>query len=492
YGMGEAESLSEDMMGGMGGGGGGLGMLGGRSSGRNQRFAQPRPELKRNFAKQQMEQLGRRSLSVVESKRGLSRGRAAGANVYFGANADGLLSQLKAPFQNLDATRQYAESHWDRVRSSGKSAQNAALIGADAFWLAVAMADNEQQLLRGTNTELLRPTGNRHAALAALAFCGLPLKSGEIDLPAPAKENDKGDAKKRMYQPAHSVAVITKRLRTLQPSGQDSSLLVTTRFEPTKTPPRRPNDKTPLTAAPEEFLVNTAYRGQIVLTNPTPQPQTLDVLWQIPSGSLALSGGRATDSKTVTLNAFAVTTIQYQFYFPAAGDFTHYPVCVADDDTAVARGTPRSFNVLDAPTKLDTQSWETLARDGDASAINAFLADANLAELNWSLVAHRMKERPIYDAVLKILDQNQRFVADLYAYAVHHRDADRLATFLDHRVDLTNAVGPVLDSPLLVVRPIERQAYEQLEYAPLVRGRIHALRSQPEILNDRFLNQYRV
>jgi len=53
------------------------------------------------------------------------------------------------------------------------------------------------------------------------------------------------------------------------------------------------------------------------------------------------------------------------------------------------------------------------------------------------------------------------------------------------------AAGPVLQSELLTIDPIAAGLYEHLEFAPLVRARIHPLRPEPEILNDRFLIQYR-
>jgi hypothetical protein len=378
-------------------------------------------------------------------------------------------------FQQLDLTKQWAESHWDRVRVAQA---NAELIKIDPFWLAVATHDMKSPLV---SEHLLRPSGNRHAALLALAFSGLPLQPADIKLPTDDSP----------FAPEHPVAVITKRLSQLQTSDAEESVLVGQRFEPveqTATSRGRTKDATP---APEEFIISTAYRGQIILTNPTPTEQVVDVLWQIPAGAVPLAGGQATDSRTVTLKPFQVEKVDYQFYFPLPGEFVHYPVCVAADGAVAARGSERTFNVLAAPSKVDEASWQSIATAGTPEQITAFLAEANLREIDWNLVLHRMTDRSVYNAIGGVLRANRIVNASLWGYALHHRDTAGIRTLLANSHQLVAAVGPVLHSDLLVVDPIERRRFEQLEYAPLVVGRIHPLREDNEILNPTFLGQYR-
>jgi hypothetical protein len=269
-------------------------------------------------------------------------------------------------------------------------------------------------------------------------------------------------------------------------------LLVGQRFEAVDAAATQADE--PVRIAPEEFLTGRAYRGQIVLTNPTPQPRTVDCLWQIPEGSLPLAGAQATDSRSVEIQPFEVQRIEYQFYFPLAGQFVHYPVCLSSEGKVIARADERTFNVVARPTQIDEASWEQIAQTGSAQQIADFLENSNLRELSDELVrvAHRMRERAIYDAVIDVLDAAHVFQQDLWGYAVYHRDQPRMTTFLEHQRELVASVGPAFSSDLLVVDPVEDRFYEHLEYAPLVRARIHPLRDQPEILNDRFLQQYRM
>ena len=380
-------------------------------------------------------------------------------------------------FQQLDATKQWGENHWDLVRVSQPPAS---LISIDPFWLAWSEHDGSTPFI---SDSLLRPSVNRHAALIALALLDLPLESSGVELPT---ETD------TPWSPPHPIAIVTKRLQKLEQRLDDVSLLVGQRFEGVNTPTDpAPREGSPVKIAPDEFLTGQPYRGQIVITNPTPQQQTVECFWQIPAGSIPLATSQASDSRTVVIEPFQVAKIEYQFYFPAAGSFVHYPVCLSAQERVVARGTERTFAVVDQPTKIDETSWEQIAASGTPERIARFLATANLRKLDWSPIAHRLRERAVYDVVLPILEQGHLWDATVWGYALFHQDRPRIKTFLEHQEELASAVGPVLDCEIMEVQPIKRAFYEHLEYAPLVQARIHPLRNEPEILNDRFLAQYR-
>ncbi|TWU57970.1 hypothetical protein [Rubripirellula reticaptiva] len=372
-------------------------------------------------------------------------------------------------FRELDSTRQWAESHWDRVRTvSGPASES--LIDANGFWSDLASGSAEKI---SVSADLLRPSDSRHAALMGLAFCGLPITAGEIDLPS---------APDTWFKPAHGVAVVTKRLQRLSANGQPNSIMIGGRFT-------RVDDSD--AAEVTEFVAGVVYRGQAVLSNPTPQQQSFNVLWQIPAGSIPVTGTKTLDSRVVTLKPFAVDAISYEFYFPVAGKFAHYPATAADGETLVAKTELKTFDVLDEATSGDTNNWNAIARDGSADKIATFLRDANVRKIDWSLVTHRMSDPLVYRAITDSLVANRLMVDELWAFSLKHNDEAGIQTFLSMQDGLSRDVGPVLDSSLLSVDPIERRRHEILEYSPLVRARIHRLGESDEILDPTFLAQYR-
>jgi hypothetical protein len=406
------------------------------------------------------------SLSLERLGRGIASTRGRGQGQSF--------------FQQLDSTKQWADNHWDQIRVASADEK---LIPIDPFWMDWVLAEGNDLLV---SQNLLRPTSNRHSTLIALALLDMPFESKGAELPS---------EKEATYRPDHSVAIITKRLRSLEPASEPASLLVGQRFETAKDHGSGSEDPFGNTddvkIAPDEYLTGRAYMGQIVITNPTPQSQKVDVLWQIPAGSLPVSGSQATDSRSLEVQPFEVQRIEYQFYFPSPGAFEHYPVCISRDAEVIARGEGRTFQVVASPTTIDEASWQEVAQRGSAEKIAQFLNDANLHKLDWSLVTHRLRERAIYDVVMPQLQTARIWQPELWAYAMLHRDQPRLTSYLEQRTDLVGSVGPVFNSTLLTVEPIERAIYEHLEYAPLVPARIHSLRPEPEIMNNRLLDQYR-
>ncbi|MGI9469920.1 MAG: hypothetical protein ACR2NZ_00210 [Rubripirellula sp.] len=374
-------------------------------------------------------------------------------------------------FRNLDSTKQWAERQWDQVRTVGGPSPSS-LVGVNPFWVDIAAMEPGRTVV---SKHLLRPTDNRHSALIALALSGLPLTAGKIDLPTEADQ---------AYRPEHAVAVVTKRLKRLDPTETPHNLLIGQRFETVEKQSAEGD------VEPSEFLTGVAYKGQIVVSNPNASERTVDLFWQLPAGSLPLAGNRSTDSRTVTLKGFAVQAIEYQFYFPAVGDFAHYAATVAIDGKLIARGEPKQFEVVAEPAESTVVTWEQVAVSGSPEEIKSFLAKANLRQIEWSRIAHRMKDPNVFRVVVDVLANAKISVPELWAYGFMHRDEAAMSGYLSMRSDLCGRVGPVFQSTLLVVDPIERRSLEFLEYAPLVRARIHRLGEDNEILNPTFHGQY--
>ncbi|WP_161604221.1 hypothetical protein [Roseiconus nitratireducens] len=417
---------------------------------------------------------GRRKAAIRLQEEVRSSNRELSSRMYFGRTSG--LAGKQMFYQGLDSTKQWAESHWDHVRVvGGPSPIN--LIPINPFWSDLAEASWQgNEGAPAVSRHLLRPTESRHAALVALAMSGLPLSAGEISLPVEPET---------VYRPAHPVALVTKRLRSLQKDPSESSVMIGQMFRRL----REDNQSGKAATEPDRFLTGEAYEGRVVVSNPTATEQIVELFWQIPAGSLPLSGSQVTDSKTVTLAPFAVSAVQYQFYFPREGEFVHYPATVSSGDDLLAWADAKEFRVADQWPD-DTVTWQSIARDGSAQQIQDYLKDANLHDLDWSLVLHRLKDRQVFDVVTDALDQVKLPEAQVWAYGFHHNDPEAMRRFLSLRDDLIARTGPVIKSTLLSIDPIERGFYEHLEYAPLVRARIHRLGDVDEILNPTFLGHY--
>ncbi|KAH7828059.1 uncharacterized protein MONOS_6486 [Monocercomonoides exilis] len=81
-----------------------------------------------------------------------------------------------------------------------------------------------------------------------------------------------------------------------------------------------------------------SYEADIVITNPTSSALSLDVLMQIPEGSVPLNSGFYTRTQSLQMRPFSAETLHYSFYFPTTGVFKRYPVHLSKDGKIVAYG----------------------------------------------------------------------------------------------------------------------------------------------------------
>jgi hypothetical protein len=98
--------------------------------------------------------------------------------------------------------------------------------------------------------------------------------------------------------------------------------------------------------------------------------------------------------------------------------------------------------------------------------------------------------RAFFDTTLDLLTQLGRYDATLWAYAVKHNNEPRIKEWIEASSQIANAVGPVFNSKLLNVEPVERFQYQHLDFRPMVVARIHQLGNKRLLLNDGLAEHY--
>ncbi len=197
-----------------------------------------------------------------------------------------------------------------------------------------------------------------------------------------------------------------------------------------------------------------------------------------------------THSQQVLLEPYKTSAIEYYFYFPLAGEFAHYPVNVAQEQTLVTSAAPVRFKVVERPTTQDTESWDYVSQYASAEEVLQYLKTHSLHQTNLSRIAWRMQDAEFFNQAIDLLTTQHAFEPTLWSYGVKHNHRDAVREFLSHHDQFVQICGPVLTSPLLDIEPVERNLFEYLEYRPLVNARAHQLGDERKILNDRFRGQF--
>lgn len=75
----------------------------------------------------------------------------------------------------------------------------------------------------------------------------------------------------------------------------------------------------------EEFVINKIYGTKVIITNMSIANLNLQILAEIPSGSIPVNSFEYTKSIEISINSYqTVNAMEFYFYFPKPGEFTIY------------------------------------------------------------------------------------------------------------------------------------------------------------------------
>lgn len=434
--------------------------------------APPAPSVADELAKES-EQLGEK----------LGRQRRAGdkserdEDLYFDRRSE-LRKSVRQLYQKLDKTQEWVENHYYRLPIEEQTAE---LITANAFWRDYAgHGPGDETAFRSV-----------HFADASRNFPEMMFALAVLDLPFAAEKHATAFDQGAMTLTSGSpLIVFHEEIKPAEPIEEKTPILVSQNFFRLSDRYRHENNERLDKFITDEFLVHVVYGCQIVITNPTSSQQKLDVLLQVPLGAIPVSNGRYTRSVHLGLQPYSTQTLEYHFYFPAPGQFPHYPVHVAKNEQLLASAEPFRFNVVAEATQIDTQSWDYISQYGSPDDVIRYLEANNLHRTNLDKIAFRTQDKAFFDRVIPLLSGRHAYNHTLWSYGLKHNVPTAIQQFLRHADEFVAECGEYLQSPLLTIDPVERKAYQHMEYLPLVNARAHQLGRERQILNDRFHQQY--
>ena len=400
---------------------------------------------------------------------------AAPANGYFAKDAD-RRKAVRQLYRKLDATQEWVENNYYHLPIE---VQNAGLVTVNAFWNDYAQHDGKSDFY------------SRNLAEASRNFTEMMFALAVLDLPFTAAEHKTAAEKARFTVTAGSPMVIFhKEIKEAQPDAEKTPILVSQNFYRHGERYRQVGNEQVDKYVSDEFLTHVVYGCHVVITNPTSSRQKLEILLQIPRGAIPVLNGQYTRSLRVDLEPYRTQTLDYFFYFPGVGQFVHYPVHVARNEKLIASAEPVTLNVVEKPTKIDTESWDYISQHGTEDQVVAYMQANNLGRTNLERIAWRVQEPAFFRRTLALLDQRHVYHNTLWSYSLKHDDTAAAREFLQHCDGFLAQCGAYIDCKLVTIDPVVRKSYQHMEYWPLVNARAHRLGKERKILNNRFFEQY--
>jgi len=241
---------------------------------------------------------------------------------------------------------------------------------------------------------------------------------------------------------------------------------------------------------PKEFLQGRAYTSQVVLTNMSSRLIHLDLLMQVPQGSIPLASFQTLQVQSVSLPAYSTSAAVITFYFPLAGNFTHSPAWVSIGEKVVKSTIGREIIVKAVETELNLDSFRDIARAGNKTAVLRFLQTKNVneeelavdyRELDWLLV-----DQSFFPLVTEVLRRRLVYVPSVWCFSLLHNTLPELSELLSSTPSISAILGAHFSSQLITTA----SAFPYREYFPLINARAHSLGSQARITNEQFRDTY--
>ena len=461
--------------GGMLGGTGALGGIGAAGPGNKKNAASDRAA---GDAKGEMKEAGkrdeyRRREGATKAQDGKDLQKNMDEALYFKEREKLLVEQL---FRKVDTTMEWAENNYFNLPIQN---QNQELVKLNRFWSDYAQHEGKKPFL---SKHFPEASGNFTEMMLALSVLDLPFEASKPEI-----KHDNNTMKLKQGSP---VIIFHEEVQNSQALPNPINILISQDFYKQGERYLEVQGEKLDKFITGEFVRQTVYGCQVVVTNPTSSRQKLTVLLQIPVGAIPLAGAQFTKSVALDLEPYRTQTLDYLFYFPAAGKYPHYPALVAKNEKHVTSARPFVFDVVEAPTKVDTTSWEYVSQNGSEDEVLKFLDRENIQSLNLEKIAWRMKDKAFFTKVISLLDSRKVFHPVLWSYSIQHAETSVIDQYLQHNPNLIAECGGGIQSKILNFNPVERHSYEHLEYKPLVNARIHSLGSRRQIVNNRFHEQY--
>jgi len=379
-------------------------------------------------------------------------------------------------FRKADKTKEYAENHYYHVRLADI---NHDLIQANRFWLDFASHQPQRPFM---SPHFAEAAGNFSEIMMALAVLELPFESRQ---PAITFQQQH-----MTMTPSGNGMAFCKQLEAAQDYPSVVPILVSQNYLCLHDRYDYNDDMTKEKHISGDMLTHTVYLCQVVITNPTSQPERLQLLMQIPHSSIPVNNGFYTKTRHIDVAPYATETVEYCFYFAETGSFDHYPAQIHKDGQYLCSAREIRLNVVATLDEIDADSWQYISQHAATDDVIDFLDNHNLHRLNLDLILWRMKDRDAFDSVLSFLEARCHYHDGLWSYAIHHNEPKRIGDYLEHHDSFLQQCGKYLQSDLLQLDAEKRCWYEHLEYFPLIHARAHRLGGETKILNAVFDNQY--
>eukprot|EP00347_Sterkiella_histriomuscorum_P016748 403352004 len=375
--------------------------------------------------------------------------------------------QIKAQrqaFEEIQKTSEYMETHYYQQNFNN---QNEHLLQFTGFWFDYAehLINKKSLTSPFLSLNFIQNGSNGLAALMTFAFLDLP-----INAEAHQFKTNEG---RGLQITANGQLILLKKEVREAPLELTNDILITHRYI------KQNDDSSTAAAIPEEFLTNTAYSCEVIMTNVSPQQKDFSILYQIPQGSVPLQTTKYMKSQVFQIGSYTTQKVIFDFYFPKEGNFTHFPSSASQNEKIIARAQTHQLKVVYSFSIRKSATFMDILITGSKDDILEFLRTKNLKQgemgFSFSYIYWMLKDKAFYQKAIDILKERYIYDQTFWSFAFYHKDDEvtmkeylKITNFSQYNTD----IGTHLQTKLLNVEP-QDQSMKHLDYYPMMNARAH-------------------
>lgn len=233
-------------------------------------------------------------------------------------------------------------------------------------------------------------------------------------------------------------------------------------------------DGTAIEKSVEEFIKDKPYYLQTVITNTSTANLELQVLIDIPEGSIPLGSNETTQVTSQNIGSYQTLSFQRVFYFPQSGSFNLYPANASKNRQVISKAnTLEKIVVKDQRTNKKLETLNDVLVSGSKADVLNFLKTKNIFDgtvFNPSSILWLLKDKEMFNEIISILKSRSYYSNDVLQFGFLHKDSTVIREFILESLSNT---------------PLNQKV---LEYYPLTSQRAHKFMKSEKstILNQTF------
>ena len=124
----------------------------------------------------------------------------------------------------------------------------------------------------------------------------------------------------------------------------------------------------------QQFVILKPYTLQTIISNVSGSNFDIQILVDIPQGSIPLKNHNKTQIKNISLSAYTTTTFDRQFYFPAIGTFSVYPANASKNGTILSKSAKTApITVLQKQNIIKSERLQDILKIGSNQQVYHYL-----------------------------------------------------------------------------------------------------------------------